>query len=60
MKTKSSVYKAHLDFRGKICEKKCALYTGKYGNVGNRLQHWYYPTHFSSTQIDCWKTRPMA
>ena len=31
MKTKGSVYNAHLDFRGKICEKKCALYTGKYG-----------------------------
>ena len=31
MKRKGSVYNAHLDFRGKICAKKCALYMGKYG-----------------------------
>ena len=31
-KTKDSVYSTHLNFRSFFSGKKCALYTGKYGN----------------------------
>ena len=34
MKTKGSVYNAHLDFRGKICLKIVRIIHGKYGSVG--------------------------
>ena len=30
--TKDSVYNRHLNFRSFFSGKKCALYTGKYGN----------------------------
>ena len=33
IKAKGSVYNVHLDFGGKICEKKCTLYMGKYDMV---------------------------
>ena len=33
MKTKGAMYNVHLDFRGKICEKKVhIIHTGKYGS----------------------------
>ena len=41
MKTKGYVYKTHLDFRGKICEKKSAHYT----HENMKTKGYVYKTH---------------
>ena len=46
MKTKDSIYNAHIDFRGKDCEKKSAPYTRVntvYQSYKIKLKKYYLP-----------------